>query len=208
MQTVSHIYPFAGSYTVNLTVTDSFSTPRVATQTLTITVTPGSGYSISGTIATALGAGVGGVSVSLTGAASSTVTTDMSGNYVFSNLSNGSYRVTPVVDLYYFSPSYANISLSGVSQAGINFTAKQYFAMGQVTTSLGVPVAGIQIDAASSSGVTDDQGNYVITDLAPGDYTFKPNKKHLGRYKFTPSERSAHVGDQPAKGVDFKADPK
>ncbi|MCX8031278.1 MAG: carboxypeptidase regulatory-like domain-containing protein [Thermodesulfovibrionales bacterium] len=51
------------------------------------------GFSISGTI-TRAGTPLPGVTVNLTGAATTTTTTDVNGNYTFSNLNNGNYTVT------------------------------------------------------------------------------------------------------------------
>ncbi|MEJ5166032.1 MAG: pre-peptidase C-terminal domain-containing protein [Thermoanaerobaculia bacterium] len=95
----------AGSYTITATVTTSTTT-----------------YTISGTI-TSGGTGLSGVTVSLTGAASKTTTTDTSGNYSFTGLANGTYKVTPSKTGCTFSPSYIDVTISGANQTGKNFTA-------------------------------------------------------------------------------------
>ncbi len=77
-------------------------------------------YSISGTVS---GATASGVTMSLTGAASATTTTDASGNYTFGGLANGSYTVTPSQSGYTFSPTSLAVTISGANQTGKNFTA-------------------------------------------------------------------------------------
>ena len=77
-------------------------------------------YSISGKVS---GDTTSGVAMSLTGAATASATTDSSGNYSFSGLSNGSYTVTPSKSGYTFTPSSLSVTISGANQAGKNFTA-------------------------------------------------------------------------------------
>ena len=60
-------------------------------------------YSISGKV-TSCGAGLSGVTVSLTGAASRSTTTDASGNYRFTRLAKGTYTVKPSMTGYSFTP--------------------------------------------------------------------------------------------------------
>lgn len=84
---------------------------------VTITATPATTYSISGTIFSG-GAGQSGVIVGLTGAATNAAVTDASGNYSFTGLANGSYTVTPFKTGYSFMP--ANISAISVSGADVN----------------------------------------------------------------------------------------
>jgi hypothetical protein len=59
-------------------------------------------YAISGTVS---GAVASGVTVSLTGAATLSTTTDSSGNYSFAGLANGSYTVAPSLAGYSFTPA-------------------------------------------------------------------------------------------------------
>ncbi len=77
-------------------------------------------FSISGTITPVVGGA--GASVTLSGAASATTATDISGAYSFSGVGNGSYTVTPANAGYTFSPASQNVTVTGVNVAGVNFT--------------------------------------------------------------------------------------
>ncbi len=112
----------AGSYTITATITTSSAT-----------------YTISGTI-TSGGSGVSSVTVNLSGAASKSTTTDSSGNYSFTGLANGSYRVTPSKTGCTFSPTYIDVTISGANQTGKNFTATCSSSDTQLTN--GVPLSG------------------------------------------------------------------
>ena len=94
----------AGSFTITATVT-----------------TPQATYTISGTV-TSGGSGLSGVSVALSGAASAGATTNSSGAYSFSGLSDGSYTVTPSRSGYTFTPTSQSVTVSGSNRGGINFT--------------------------------------------------------------------------------------
>jgi hypothetical protein len=78
-------------------------------------------YSISGTV-TYNGTGLSGVTMTLSGSSTATKTTDSSGIYSFTGLSNGSYTVTPSLSEYTFTPANRSVTISGVNQTA-NFTA-------------------------------------------------------------------------------------
>ncbi|HVE56056.1 MAG TPA: carboxypeptidase regulatory-like domain-containing protein, partial [Pyrinomonadaceae bacterium] len=72
-------------------------------------------FRLSGQVKSVFGAAtfpLGGVTVSLSGAASGAVTTDENGNYAFDNLLVGNYTVTPSKTNFSFNPSAQTISLS------------------------------------------------------------------------------------------------
>jgi hypothetical protein len=79
-------------------------------------------YTISGTV-TSSGSGLSGVNMALTGDSTANTTTDASGNYSFSGLSNGSYTVTPSKSGYTFNPTSIPVIISGADQTGKDFTA-------------------------------------------------------------------------------------
>jgi hypothetical protein len=88
-------------------------------------------YSISGTVTGDIQAGV---TLTLSGDISATTTTtDASGNYTFSGLSNGSYIVAPSLSNYTFTPSSTQVQISGADVPGVNFTA---FAVGAHCTTM------------------------------------------------------------------------
>jgi hypothetical protein len=77
-------------------------------------------YIISGTINPA-SAGAG-ATLTLSGAASSTTFADSSGNYSFSELSNGSYTVKPTRQKATFSPVSQAVTIIDADATGVNFT--------------------------------------------------------------------------------------
>jgi hypothetical protein len=81
-------------------------------------------YSISGTVLKANKKPFSGVTMTLSGAASGTTTTNASGNYTFTGLFNGTFTVTPQKTGYTFTPASRTISISGANVTGQNFTAK------------------------------------------------------------------------------------
>lgn len=79
-------------------------------------------YTISGTI-TLSGSALSGVAVGLTGPAVANATTDSSGAYSFSGLSNGTYTVTPTLSGDAFTPASQSVTVNGANQTAVNFTA-------------------------------------------------------------------------------------
>jgi hypothetical protein len=69
--------------------------------------------SVSGSVAT----------LTLSGAATASTTTDATGKYTFSGLANGSYVVRPSQSGYTFTPSTASVTVNGAAITGVNFTA-------------------------------------------------------------------------------------
>ncbi len=61
--------------------------------------------------------------MALSGAASATVTADVSGNYTFTGLANGAYAVTPSKSGFTFSLTSQAVTISGANVTAVNFTA-------------------------------------------------------------------------------------
>jgi hypothetical protein len=61
--------------------------------------------------------------IALTPASSQTVTADANGNFTFTNLSNGTYAVTPAKSGATFTPANQSATVNGANVTGINFTA-------------------------------------------------------------------------------------
>jgi hypothetical protein len=81
-------------------------------------------YTLSGTITNSTAsAGIAGVRVDLTGARTSSTTTDATGSYHFASLPNGSYVVTPTLSGMAFQPASQAVTISNANAAGINFVA-------------------------------------------------------------------------------------
>lgn len=101
-------------------------------------VTPtggGTTYSISGTI-TSSGTGLSGVTVSCSPSCGST-TTNSTGQYTLSGLSNGTYTITPSKSGYTFSPTSKNVTINNNNVTGVDFTATG--STGDVQLTSGVP---------------------------------------------------------------------
>ena len=91
-------------------------------------------YTLSGTITSSTAnAGIAGVRVDLTGARTSSTTTDATGSYHFGSLPNGSYVVTPTLSGMAFQPASQAVTISNANAAGINFVA---LAGGAVATGI------------------------------------------------------------------------
>jgi hypothetical protein len=164
-------------------------------------------YSISGQVTTG-GTGLSGATVTLGGAASSTTTTDASGNYAFSGLVNGSYTLTvaKVGYDYVISPASRSVTINGANVTGQDFTATlvPFFILGQVTTS-GTGLSGVTVTlggAASSATTTDANGNYAFSGLANGSYALTAAK---AGFTISPASRSVTVNEANVTGQDFAA---
>jgi len=86
---------------------------------------------VSGNV-TAYGLPLAGVTVTLSGAADRTTTTDANGHYLFSALEEGSYAVTPSLAGYNFSPAIRLLTIRGADGINISFGA---ISVGMVATS-------------------------------------------------------------------------
>src|ERR1035438_3558549 len=121
----------AGTYAVTPGNTGYTFNPHTQAATITngnvtglnfaATAQTGPTSSISGTIAPT--AGGSGATVLLSGPTAATTTTNASGNYTFGGLPNGAYTVTPNESGFAFTPGSQSVTLSGVNQTGVNFTA-------------------------------------------------------------------------------------
>lgn len=155
-------------------------------------------YSISGKVSGSA------ATVTLSGTASASTTTDSSGNYSFSGLRTGAYTVTPSQSGYAFTPSSAAVSINGASIANVNFTASTsstptYSISGKVSGSAAtLTLSG----TASASATTDSAGNYTFSGLKNGPYTVTPSQPGSS---FTPSSAPVSVNGAPIANVNFTA---
>jgi len=101
-------------------------------------------WNISGTVSGAVSQGV---SITLGGAASKT-TTDASGLYAFSGLSNGSSTVTPSLTGFTVNPASRSVSVSGADVGRQDFIATRLFCAPELTECSGICV-DTQNDTAS-----------------------------------------------------------
>ena len=156
---------------------------------------------ISGTVSGDLKAGI---TINLTGAATTSTTTDSSGNYSFTNQEDGNYTVTPSLDGYTFNPTSTNVAVSGASVTGINFTSTHsgYGISGTVTGIVAANVTLTLDDLNVTTTTTDSNGNYTLrsTDIGNGTYIVKP---YLAGYKFNHYTQSVPMDNKSVTGIDF-----
>lgn len=79
--------------------------------------TPSVWYTISGLVSGS------GATLTLSGLTVGLTTTDATGHYTFTGLTNGMYVVAPSQSGYAFTPSTASVTINGASVNGVNFTA-------------------------------------------------------------------------------------
>lgn len=135
---------------------------------------------------------------------SSTVNTNVVGEYFFSNLEMGSYTITPINSNYTFNPEYREINLTQ-DEFGVDFDAdtiiNTYSIIGKVTEN-GVGLEGIEISNGNTSLFTNNDGDYIFENLTIGSYTITPINSN---YTFTPEYREINLTEDEF-GVDFAAD--
>ena len=210
-------FTFTGLANGTYTVTPSHTGYMFSPSSLTVTISGASvtsgvtftasalTYSISGTISPT--AGGSGATIALSGAATATVTTDASGNYTFSGLSNGSYALTPSHTGYTFNPTSQNATISSASVTGINFTATPqvgtFTISGTITPTAGGSGATVTLSGpAAANTTTDTSGNYTFSGLANGTYTVTPSNTG---YAFSPVSQSITINGTNQVGVNFVA---
>jgi Domain of unknown function (DUF1929)/Bacterial Ig domain/Glyoxal oxidase N-terminus/Kelch motif len=163
----------------------------------------GSTFNISGTLSpSTVGSGV---TMTLSGAATATATTDASGNYQFSSLANGSYTVTPSKAGFNFSPVSQPVTINGANVSGINFAATAQTWKLSGTISPGSLGNGATVTLSGTSNATttaDASGNYTFSGLGNGAYTVTPSKTGIN---FSPSSQAANINGANASSVNFSA---
>ncbi|MBZ5676601.1 MAG: hypothetical protein LAP61_20375 [Acidobacteriia bacterium] len=147
----------------------------------TIAVTQPNGWKISGTISPASQGS--GITVSMSGGATSTATTDSSGNFTFSGVSNGTYQLTPTKTGSSFSPLSRSITVNGADVTGITFTANQ-------NQTFATPIVDAQI--------SKDQATVSTTVISPTFSTITGNELLLA---FIATDGSARGGNTFVNGV-------
>ncbi len=182
----SGVYTFTnvanGSYTITPTLTGYTFTPTTQSATVNGANVTGKDftasaatYSITGTILFN-SAGLNGVSVALTGAATQNTTTNASGVYTFTNVSNGSYTITPTLTGYTFDPATLSANVNNADVTGKDFTAYditiEYTLSGTITVNGGSGLDGVAVGITGTSSqntTTAGGGNYSFT-VTAGTY--------------------------------------
>lgn len=176
----------------------------------TATAATGSTYSISGMVTTqgkgTIGSGLTGVTVTLSGAGYGTTTTTAMGMFTFSNLTPGSYALTPAKSGYDFTPVSSAITISTTDIMHADFTGTPgatatYSLSGMISVStmgMSKGLAGVTVTlggAVTGSTTTDAHGLYRLSGLVNGDYTITPA---LSGYSFSPA-----ISEQSMSGTDI-----
>jgi hypothetical protein len=183
-----------------------FGTNHALYQFEVATYTPHEMYNITGTV-TNCGSPLIGATVTLSGSKTGTAITDISGNYIFTGLPIGSYKVTPAkTGIPSFSPLNRTVIVNGteviVTDQSFITTATcppgSFSISGNVMTMGGdrsSPLAGgVTITLSGTRAgttITDASGNYIFTGLPIGSYKVAPAK--TGITSFSPAERTVTI---------------
>jgi len=162
-------------------------------------------FSISGTVVSPHGVPVEGVTITLSGASTTTTVTDANGEYSFVDIGSGSYDITPSLAVVTFTPAVRTVSVAGSSVQVKRITANVYAISGKVLTASGKPVPDVTVTLGgdgSALAVTDGNGKYVFPVLGNGTYTVMPAKTG---YAFTPASRTITVNGADKTGRNFTA---
>ena len=132
-------------------------------------------YAISG-IVTLNGSGYEGITVTLSGDADDTATTDASGTFVFEDLPGGAYTVTPSLAGQTFSPEDRGVAIADADVTDQDFALDTYALSGQVSLNgEGYDDATLTLGGdADDTAASDASGNYSFTGLLNGTYTVTP----------------------------------
>jgi hypothetical protein len=150
--------------------------------------------SISGTVNTAGGVAINGVTVILSGSTSGTATTTAAGTYQFSGLvQSGNYTVAVQKAGYSFSPVSISSASLMVAPNNWNFTGTLLTASigGTTATAAGTPIAGATVSLSggtSTTAVTAANGTYLFSGL-PEAASYSYNVQKTG-YIFNPVSMS------------------
>lgn len=168
------------------------------------------GYIVSGQI-TSGNQGLAGVTITLSGTAQGTATSDAAGNYIFTGLSNGSYTVTPAQTGFIFSPASQALTINGAHITAVNFIATPNtlptFTISGIVTAAGNGLAGVTMTLSgtgSATATTTTVGNYLFSGLVNGAYTVTPAS---AGFTFNPISSALIVSNANITGINFSAVP-
>jgi Carboxypeptidase regulatory-like domain/Concanavalin A-like lectin/glucanases superfamily len=149
-------------------------------------------YTISGVVKDRSNQPVSGASVTLSGAANSSVLTDADGRYSFSNLTSAlDYNLLVAKTDYIFEPPTRPYFLLRNEQA--DFTAiRTYKISGRVTNMGGLGIAGATMTLSgpeTGKALTASDGSYSFVVTTVGNYLLTPSKEQ-NFYTFAPASQS------------------
>jgi hypothetical protein len=157
-------------------------------------------YNISGTISGASGTGA---TVNLTGTETVTTTADLSGNYSFSGVVNGTYTVSASKAGVTFSPTNRSVTVSDATLTGVNFTATVINPLSISGTIAGGAGATVTLGGTASATTTaDTSGHYSFGGLLSGTYSVTPVE--IG-FIFSPNSQSVTLSGASVTSANFTA---
>jgi hypothetical protein len=164
-------------------------------------------FTVSGNVISPKGLPVEGVTITMSDGAIviAQAITDANGSYILTEVSSGSYVLTPSKGAATFTPASRNVTVSGTDFSVKNFTANVYDLTGKVLTKSGKPVANVSMKlngAASGVAVTDATGKYAFRQLANGIYTVTPA---LIGYTFSAASKTITMNGADKTGKNFTA---
>lgn len=202
----------AGTYNVTPSKDKRSFTPEsrsvtVGPNAVAIDFTSALGFDIGGTILTAGGDPIAGVSVS---DGLHTVLTAADGTWQIDNVAAGTYTIVPQLPGFVFTPPMQDAVVN--SQAGndlnVDFVGapETFDITGTIRTTGGDRLAGINVDALQGGNIvasaqTNANGAYSLSGLAPGSYVVRPSNAN---YQFNPVQTSVDVATD-VSNVDFVA---
>ncbi len=208
--TVTEIAP--GTYTVTPTLSEYEFAPPDQPVTVSVAAPDAIGmdfvgtqktYSISGTIVDEEDAAMEGVTVTINGQSTTTLS---DGTYTISGFVAGTYTVTPSLTEHRFTPSSssATVNESVGNAVGVDFvgTNKIHSISGRITDDESHNLEGATVTADGHSTTTAANGTYTIDRLVAGTYTVTPS---MPEYDFAPLSTEVSVSDVlgEATNVDF-----
>jgi hypothetical protein len=147
-------------------------------------------YSISGTVSSG-SLPLPGVTVTLTGLATRSITTGANGVYAFSGVANGTYTLSAGLNGYTFSPASAQVVVNNGSIIGQNFAGtanpqSTYSTITGTVTSGGSALPGATVELLDTllTTTTNSSGTYTFSNVAGGTYTLSV---YLNGYAFSPT---------------------
>jgi hypothetical protein len=166
---------------------------------------PASFTTLSPAIAGSVGVNGAGATVTLSGAATASVTADSGGNYRFDGLGNGAYTVTPAKSGFVLTPASRAVTVNGADVSAVNFTAQEIVISGAITPAANADGATVALSGPVSRLVAvDAAGAFTFSAIPNGSYTITPSRTN---YTFTPATQTVTVSGASVTGVAFTAQP-
>ena len=162
-------------------------------------------YTISGKVLNYLGAPMTGVTVG--DDLGHTTLTDGNGDYTLEGYPYGYYIITPSRLGYYFTPSYAPVTVLDHPRTGIDFIGTPdgtlFSVSGVIKDAEESPVKDVAVtDGSGQTVMTDENGEYTLIDLTAGDYTITPEKSG---FFFEPVSQLVTINTSHITSINFLA---